>query len=569
MAGSDCAASANPESPDAKRMPRQPKAPPPAHLSPVGANETQAQPENKRCASQLVAGNGAAPANPESPGARRMPMLPKAPPPAHLRLVGADETQAQPENKRGASQPVAGNDCAASANPESPDAEMVPRQPKAPPPARPKPDAKMKPPAKCAMDIIHGYPCPATLDAKMMPTQQASSPGPLLPKPDGRPAETVGTTSKAAGESPAETVGTTSKAAGARPAETVGADETQAQPENKRSASQPVAGNACAASVNPESSSSIAKSVATLTRAGAEGQHSSTTKSQQIGARDASPDFSLSPSPTGQSDDDQIHRSDPSQLVARPVDETFMANSYCGCTWLCPSWYEGRLPNPLCGEKDICIGHVCSKFFFGLHKQAERKVLEAKGRWRIFKEFTMSDIDRTRTINGDKKTATGQPKSDEELMCDLIKHKMRFHNGEVRTWPTWQTERWAPAAPRIAEPLVRGAAWEQTRAPSDSAARYQECASGDVSADIPDDGSMWRPNDTFSNKCLAEGCAPDFENAISTLAVRDRGGQGVCIRKVSCITLGEVFYYHGEEHTYEELYWQWVKGCIVIKRRTF
>lgn len=370
------------------------------------------------------------------------------------------------------------------------------------------------------------------------------------------------------------------------------ADETQAQPKNTRGASQPVAGSDCAASANPKSNSSIAKSgVVGFTMARIDCQHSRTTNSQQTGARDNRRDFRLgptrsgihrrafsrSPSPSGHSDRDQPQAagSEPSQFVAPPpIEENFFSrqDGYGFCTRLCASWYEDHVPNPPCGEPEgKCVGQLCSEIFFRKHKDAEENLLRGTAKqWRLFREFAKSDIEGARTEDEKKKAKTGQPLStDEELMRDLIKYKLRLHSGEVRAWPIWQTETWVPARTVLAARFVRGAAWLQTQASQDSAARRQECANDDGGADIPVDGNMWRPHDIFSDAYLEVECAPDLENAICTLAVRGRGGQGVCLRQVSCITLGEAFYYHGKEHTYDDIYWYWLKGCTVIKRRTF
>ena len=151
------------------------------------------------------------------------------------------------------------------------------------------------------------------------------------------------------------------------------------------------------------------------------------------------------------------------------------------------------MPNPLCGEPEgKCVGQVCSEIFFWKHKKAEDNVLRGTAKqWRLFREFAKSDIEGTRTEDEKKKAKTGQPLStDEELMRDLIKHKLRLHSGEVRAWPIWQTETWVPATTVLAERLVRGAAWLQTQASQELAARHQDCANDDGWANIPVDGSL-------------------------------------------------------------------------------
>ena len=436
-----------------------------------------------------------------------------------------------------------------------PDAKRMPTQPEAPSPAHllPKPDAKRMRPAGTAMDIARGRPFSTVAEAKEGKETICPWTGP----------NNSFTVVKCRSEGEASALLLQGKC---QADDGVGADETQAQPKKKGGASQPVAGNDCAASANPKSNSSSAKSVATLTTARSEGQHSSTTKSEQIGARDDRPHVSLSPSSSGQSDEDQPHaaRSEPSQPVARPL----VILPFIGCTLVGRFFYEKARRSADVYEP-----------FWASHKNAELALLNKEGtkQWRLFKEFEMSDLNRAMTRNWDHWLADtldgcGIRKTNEELMFDQIKVKLRNHSGEARTWPPTQTERWVLAAPRIrALVLVASMASEQLQAHQKSADREKDCVKGDRFADLVsgEEGCVWRPKDIFSSDYAVEECTPDFENAISTLAVYDCSGQKVCLREVSCITLGELFYNCGKEHTYAELYMQWVMGYIVIKRRTF
>ena len=369
----------------------------------------------------------------------------------------------------------------------------------------------------------------------------------------------------------------------------VGAEETQAQPEIKRGASQPMAGNDSAASAKPNSNnrrrrrrSTIAKPVVTRTGARIEDQHSGgpmvsltpdpssdTDGESSSGTRftQTSPGrHSSSCETSSDTDQPQAARSEPSQPVAQPVVDRAIFSSPSGCTFIGRAFYAEDLSRY--GEW-TALGMAAK--FFEYHKNGEFTTMaDGNEQWRLFKDFNKRDANRGMTRNWSKweimPDGRLQDKAQTQLLRDTIKMKIRIHSGEVRTWPSAQTEMWCAAESRIREALLRTRSG-QTSTGRTSAARKGDCEIHDKLADIA--GSQWRPpTDIFSSMYACHGCSPDLENAISTLAVRDCDGKGVCVREVSCITLGELFAKYGETRTYAELYAEWMKGCIVIKRRT-
>ena len=78
---------------------------------------------------------------------------------------------------------------------------------------------------------------------------------------------------------------------------------------------------------------------------------------------------------------------------------------------------------------------------------------------------------------------------------------------------------------------------------------------------LPDDYCFSPVYDTLS-------CNPNLNNAISTVEVLDHDGQGVCMRSVTGVSLGELFEKKGTEYTFGELYNKWLRGRIVMNPRT-
>ena len=137
---------------------------------------------------------------------------------------------------------------------------------------------------------------------------------------------------------------------------------------------------------------------------------------------------------------------------------------------------------------------------------------------------------------------------------------MKFYVGEVRSWPTSHQDRW-----RGMDALSTDLAYWTTvttlghsfRATKVAATVNERQAAGGASHDptFSAPHQLWR----------AEGCDPDLDNAISTLAVWDKDKTHICVREHHGVTISEVFEYFCETLDYRTLLDEWLKGTILIR----
>ena len=72
----------------------------------------------------------------------------------------------------------------------------------------------------------------------------------------------------------------------------------------------------------------------------------------------------------------------------------------------------------------------------------------------------------------------------------------------------------------------------------------------------------------FPAQFHANGCTPDFDNPISTIAVWDKERVGrVCVRNVEAATLAEVFDYYKDDFEFTHLYEVWKDGNVVHHKK--
>ena len=73
--------------------------------------------------------------------------------------------------------------------------------------------------------------------------------------------------------------------------------------------------------------------------------------------------------------------------------------------------------------------------------------------------------------------------------------------------------------------------------------------------------------DVFDHKYDSGDCSPDFNNALSTVAVWDKNGRELCMRCAIGASLGEIFWELGHTSSYSELYNRFKQGRILIYPR--
>ena len=188
-----------------------------------------------------------------------------------------------------------------------------------------------------------------------------------------------------------------------------------------------------------------------------------------------------------------------------------------------------------------------TRTFFNQHEMfkarlAEAQAAEAKQGWGAPVMYSMkprgsvSEVTMTRGAARSKSQVDG---------------KVIQHCGEVRTWQT-QPDHWV----RL-DPDSEFHSWEklggdhyQTAVGKTRKERTAACGAGNSFADT-----------VFSHAHVCDGCSPDFDNAISTLAVYDaHDPTKICIRMVRGITLAEVFSHYLEDIKYEYLMACWLEG---------
>ena len=153
-----------------------------------------------------------------------------------------------------------------------------------------------------------------------------------------------------------------------------------------------------------------------------------------------------------------------------------------------------------------------------------------------------------------------------------IMSKLKFHFGEVRTWPPGKRDDWTAldvhcemaddikateAACGAANPLTNVDARKEDR---------QWYA-------WENEGDLWGdPVFASDYSVMVDHCDPDLNNAITTFIVRDKSFfQGFdhrwCVRDGQGITLAELLLQFKATHTYEQLYFSWLSCKLLIRRR--
>jgi hypothetical protein len=153
-----------------------------------------------------------------------------------------------------------------------------------------------------------------------------------------------------------------------------------------------------------------------------------------------------------------------------------------------------------------------------------------------------------------------------------ITSKLRYHFGEVRSWPPGTHDEWFPLDVRdemSANVQATEAACGASNPMVNVKARKEQRQSGDLENDADFLG-----NDPIfeSDHDVVGDCKPDFDNAITTFIVRDKNFvQGLdhrwCHRDGQGITLAELLLQFKAMHTYEQLYLSWLSCKLLIRRR--
>ena len=74
--------------------------------------------------------------------------------------------------------------------------------------------------------------------------------------------------------------------------------------------------------------------------------------------------------------------------------------------------------------------------------------------------------------------------------------------------------------------------------------------------------------DTFTRRFDVIGCLPDFDKAISTLAVRDIDGQSICVRKGTFYTLLDFTNHYCQHVRFDKLRAAWEEGPLLLRPST-
>ena len=153
-----------------------------------------------------------------------------------------------------------------------------------------------------------------------------------------------------------------------------------------------------------------------------------------------------------------------------------------------------------------------------------------------------------------------------------ITSKLRYHFGEVRSWPPGTHDEWFPLDVRdemSANVQATEAACGASNPMVNVKARKEQRQSGD----LENDADFWGNDPIFeSDHDVVGDCKPDFDNAITTFIVRDKNFvQGLdhrwCHRDGQGITLAELLLQFKDTHTYEQLYFSWLSCKLLIRPR--
>lgn len=146
-----------------------------------------------------------------------------------------------------------------------------------------------------------------------------------------------------------------------------------------------------------------------------------------------------------------------------------------------------------------------------------------------------------------------------EKNADAIVRVMKHHHGEVRSWPTRSLDTWRHILfelyynSQIAEAV--GQSYQATDIHTTITARLSAADSGCAV-------------DYFSADHLKiDGCEPDLNQGISTLAVYDQHPGRICVRQNFGVTLPEVFHHFGATQNYATLLHEWSRGRVLMRAR--
>ena len=131
-----------------------------------------------------------------------------------------------------------------------------------------------------------------------------------------------------------------------------------------------------------------------------------------------------------------------------------------------------------------------------------------------------------------------------------IKGDLAYYQGEVRTW-SFFPERWyrlddLDQRNIVALATASGEGFKKFLGNSNYQFSTLDC-----------DRAHYKPI----------GCTPNFNRAISCLAVEDKDEEHVCMRSVKCTTFGGLFYAACEDFTYYQIMQTWLEGRIVLTSR--
>ena len=263
--------------------------------------------------------------------------------------------------------------------------------------------------------------------------------------------------------------------------------------------------------------------------------------------------------------------------VSRPLLEQFMEEARSASFW--PHRKRAtELPSGRVIETEMLAAIAANaaqpfmevvSTFFSEHKQfAEALWSDLDNHWTAHGlpiGFCMQEqaITRRNTSSWHRETVTGiqagqlrlqSASPSEEVMIAQVKGLINGkHAAEARTW-SLEPEVWKPLCSTLNPTDIQlGSSNYATRTHKLKAARGALGWLGE-----------WVDDVAFSQHYKAVGCIPDFDNAISTLAVRDKNDPAVvCLRSVRCITLAEVFQRFSYDCEYETMLHAWMEGKVV------
>lgn len=142
------------------------------------------------------------------------------------------------------------------------------------------------------------------------------------------------------------------------------------------------------------------------------------------------------------------------------------------------------------------------------------------------------------------------------------------HQGEVRQWPPMGSEKWFRVKSWKTKRLLATSKQEKTSGQMFALPcreeRVKYMAQHAPHHPSPD---LWGLQvDFFKDPPdQVHACSPNFDNAISTVAVYDKSSEtDMCLRSCWGITLAEYFVLFGKLETWQALYHQWCTGHVIV-----